>query len=248
MRPSIFTFLLLAISFFASGQGKDYLSASFITAFPVGDFARADLRGVSPIYGYAKTGFGGDVTYVHKDSKSVFGFAATVRVRYNKVDTATMLTNDRDAWNPNVSFNWTKNEVKWLLTSVMIGGYVGKPLTSKLILNARILTGIANATLPGIDWTATAQSPYVGSAAFSREKANTICISTCIASGIEVSIGKKMSLLVNGEYWHAKPTFKNVSQSYFERFANGSSGASGENVYIVDMSTVNINVGFAFSL
>ena len=183
-------YLLICCVLFSSiinGQKKSYISISFISAFPVGDFAKSETNYISNILGYAKKGFGGDLTYVHRSNKTNFGFAASIRFRQNKIDTATVLIEKPSPYNAYIPpFTWEKKEVNWQLKAVMIGGYYGKSISPKLTVNAKILSGVANATLPAINWLGTAKTPYTGYGEFKRDEAPSICISTCLATGFEL--------------------------------------------------------------
>ena len=236
----------LAISCIATGQKKNYISLSFISAFPVGDFAKTETNYISSTLGYAKRGIGADLLYVHRNNKGNFGFAATLRWRQNKIDTASVLVDQENTQIP--PFAWTKKEINWSLKAIMTGGYFGRSISPKLAFNSRILTGIALATLPEIHWTGTAKSPYSGYSEFKREKASSYCVSTCLAAGLEFAFTKKLSWLLNGEYWYAKPTFKNVYQELSKSWGGNSTGGSGNVIYPVDMSTIGVNMGIALNL
>lgn len=156
---------------------------SFGPSIPVGDFKSATG-------GAAKTGAVFDLGFVYKFKSKAIGIAALLRGQAFAFDTQ----------------NTNATVTTWSTSSILVGPTWTLPLSSKIFFQPKVMVGFTAASSPAITETS-------GSFTVTQPSSSSIAFSQVLGGNFRFDTGKKISLLLNVDYFDTDPKFTLTASS-----------------------------------
>jgi len=233
MKKSILTTILLFFAFsYCIAQNKGHVSFSIGPSFPSGDFGSKDANNASA--GFATTGVVLDLSFAYKLGNNL-GFTGMLRGQANSIDNNTFASE----LSRQIGGSWTVESKPWSLGGLMAGLYGSFPLSEKVAIDTRAMLGFLNAASPEINISLDGSG---GSAWVKQSSVTASSLSYLIGGGFKFDVGDKTCLLLNIDYLHSKPEFKNVTTT------SSNGGAPIQSTYSLKMESVNIGFGIGLRL
>jgi len=204
--------VLIVFTYTGFSQPRSYIGLSIGPAIPVGEFAKTD--NTDDKAGLARLGAWANLEYVHQFRGSDFGFVASLRARWNPINSQAALGSLKEA-NPN--FQWQANKASWQSAALMAGVYRDFHFIKKLSVKTGIQLGAAEVVLPAFNVTGVGNSlayPGKQDALFATSnKRYSTTLSGAFQAEVSGRISKRFYWLAHGDFWFTGPTFKNVKET-----------------------------------
>ncbi len=78
---------------------------------------------------------------------------------------------------------------------------------------------------------------------YDRTQGSANSFSASLGMNLTKRLGKKTFLSIAGDYWYLKPTFKKITESYFNHTGNIATAFSFTSSYSLEASTINLTAG-----
>jgi hypothetical protein len=229
----LFFAMLFGMHVFAQDK-KGYLAFSIGPAFSIGDFASVDLN--NKYAGFASTGIMYNLSLAYELGSNL-GIITSLRKESSGIDEEGIL-NELEKQVPQA--NWTVESKNWTTRSFLVGLYGSFPFgaAGKSSFDIRAMLGYVSASVPELDISGTYNSAY----AYTIQQAkNTGSAGYLIGVGFKFNLSAAFCLLINADYFNAKPEFENV-----ETVSNFS--APVYNTFQQPFQTISISAGFGLRL
>ena len=197
----------------------------------MGDFASKDADNNSA--GWANTGAIFDISFAYKLGEGNFGITALLRGQANFLDTDA-LTNELFLQEPSV--NWAVESDAWSVSGFMIGGFRTFPMSEKVSFDTKILIGFSSASSPELTITDINSTAWV-----IQKSSSATSFAYLLGVGFKFSVGNRIYLMTNIDYFGSKPEFSNV-----ETIA--SDGSIYIDTWSQSISTINLGFGIALKI
>lgn len=188
---------------------KGFTAINIGTSIPTGNFGSKDFY--TNTSGYASIGLISDFSFGYEVHPN-FGITALLRSQVNGLDAgayAQDLANYLGAGSTG-STSVTVETSSYSLGGIMAGVYGSFPISEKLSFEPRLLLGFSTPILPSM--TTETYGSGTKFRTYIKEQAVSFAFSYIIGSGVKLNLSKKISLLLNADFYAANAEWKNVQE------------------------------------